>query len=240
MKSPAPIVPGHDAISADLGSVRMLESKAAMNSLGVPERNLRFLGLPEGQLMKHSLALEAMLQQLFEEIRPNYTFIPFRYDRHPDHIAVNHVVSAGQEQGWPMGQLIEYFVYYRSRLLRARDIRKYIEPQHLIAIDIRAVALEKRKALDCFQSQTTIYYPWQTRPILTPQLLDQECHNPEIYLVYQAAISGTAVFARAVIWIRLAHRAEPILLKCKYLIAAFLTRALRKKALSASAAHRVN
>ena len=232
MKSPAPIVPGRDAISADLGGVRILESIAAMKSLGVPERNLRFLRLPEGQLTKHRPALEERLHPLFEEIRPNYTFIPFRYDRHLDHIAINHVVSAGQEQCWHVGQLIEYFVYYRWRLLPARDIRKYIRPHHLIEIDIRDVSREKRRALDCFRSQTTIYYPWQTRPILTPLLLDEECRNPEIFLVHQPSVRGTAVFSKAVLWIRLAHRVEPFMQKWKYVITAFLARTLRKLVLT--------
>jgi LmbE family N-acetylglucosaminyl deacetylase len=237
MKSPAPVVPGRDAISPDLGRIRMQESKAAMQGLGVPERNLRFLGLPEGQLPKHRPALEAALRELFAEIRPGYAFIPFRYDRHPDHLAVNHIVSGGQARGWPVGQLIEYFVYYRSRLLPARDVRKYIAPQHLISVDIQDIAPEKRKALDCFRSQTTIYYSWQTRPILTPQLLDQECQSPEVYLVYRPGALGPAVFAHTATWIRLAHRVEPILLKCKYLITAFLTRAFRKQSPLAKAAN---
>lgn len=229
MRSPAPIVPGRDTISADLGRVRIMESRAAMKSLGVPEGNLRFLRLPEGQLTRHRPALKTELCRLLADIRPNYTFIPFRYDRHPDHLAVNHVVSAGQAQGWPVGQVIEYFVYYRWRLLPARDIRKYIRPEHLIEIDIGDVAREKRRALDCFVSQTTRYYPWQTRPILTPRLLEEECRHPEIFLVQQPSVQGAAVFSKAALWIRLTHRVEPFLQKWKYLLTAFLTRALRKQ-----------
>jgi LmbE family N-acetylglucosaminyl deacetylase len=229
MKSPAPIVPGRDAISAELGEARIQESIAAMKSLGIPERNLRFLRLPEGQLTKHSPVLADNLRSFFAEIRPNFTFIPFRYDRHSDHIAVNHVVSLGQEQGWHVGQLIEYFVYYRSRLLPTRDIRNYIQPQHLIEIDICGVSLEKRRALDCFRSQTTIYYPWQTRPILTPRLLDEESRNSEVFLVHHPSIRGAAVFSKVALWIRFAHRVEPYLQKWKYLITALLARTVRSQ-----------
>ena len=52
MKSPAPIIPGRDKISPDLGKIRMQESIEAMKLLGVPEQNLHFLCLPEAQLTK--------------------------------------------------------------------------------------------------------------------------------------------------------------------------------------------
>ena len=44
MKSPAPILPGKDKISPDLGRFRMDESTQAMKRLGVPEKNLHFWG----------------------------------------------------------------------------------------------------------------------------------------------------------------------------------------------------
>lgn len=224
MKSPAPIIPGRDEISPDLGKVRMNESRQAMKRLGVPEQNLHFLCLPEAQLLKNMPALLESLREKLRLISPQYILIPFRYDRHLDHLAVNHVVVSAIEQGIPQAQLIEYFVYYRWRLLPKRDIRKYIKPQFLYELNISDVAKQKRQSLDCFTSQTTIYYPWQTRPILTPVLLDEECRNPEYFLISNASYAGTAVFSNAVPWIRLAHRLEPILLRWKYLTLSMLKR----------------
>ena len=133
------------------------------------------------------------------------------------------------KQGLTQVQLIEYFVYYRWRLMPKRDIRKYIRRQFLFKLDITDVAKEKRKALDRFTSQTTIYYPWQTRPILTPTLLDEECQNPEIFLISDASTSGTAVFSNSVLWIRLVHRLEPVLQRWKYLIGAFMKRIFQNR-----------
>ena len=225
MKSPAPIMAG-DKITPDLGKVRMQESVQAMKLLGVPEQNLQFLGLPEAELKSNIPGLQMALSEKLKELAPQFIFAPFRYDRHLDHLAVNHVVVSVIEQGLLRAQLIEYFVYYRWRLLPKRDIRKYIRPQYLFKLDISDVATLKRRSLDCFASQTTIYYPWQTRPILTPTLLDEECANPEYFLMH-ASLSGTAVFSNLILWIRLAHRLEPILLRWKYLTLSTLKRIFR-------------
>ncbi|HVF25283.1 MAG TPA: PIG-L family deacetylase, partial [Anaerolineales bacterium] len=182
MKSPAPIMAG-DEITPDLGKVRMHESVQAMKLLGVPEQNLYFLSLPEAQLRENFSVLQKALSEKLKQLAPQYIFAPFRYDRHLDHLAVNHVVVSAIEQGIVQSQLIEYFVYYRWRLLPKCDIRKYIQPQYLFKFDISDVATLKRQSLDHFTSQTTIYYPWQTRPILTPMLLDEECANPEYFLM---------------------------------------------------------
>jgi len=228
MKSPAPILPGRDEIAPDLGKVRMYESSQAMKGLGLPEQNLHFLNLPEAQLRENMPALQKKLRDKLKLIAPQFVFAPFRYDRHLDHLAVNHAVVSDIEQGVLQAQLVEYFVYYRWRLLPKRDIRKYIKPQFLYELDISDVAERKREALDCFESQTTIYYPWQTRPILTSKLLDEECQNPEYFLISNASLSGTAVFSNLVLWIRIAHRLEPVLLRWKYLSLSMLKRVFQR------------
>ena len=229
MKSPAPIIAGRDEISPNLGRLRMQESIEAMNTLGITEQNLHFLCLPEAQLQQNIVALRDMVREKIKRIAPQHIFIPFRYDRHLDHLAVNHVVTSDIEQGVFQAQLIEYFVYYRWRLMPKRDIRKYIKPQFLHQLDIANVADQKRQALDCFTSQNTIYYSWQTRPILTSALLDEECQNPEYFLISPASHSGTAVFSNLVPWIRLVHRLEPILLRWKYLTLSLFKRVFQNR-----------
>ena len=128
MKSPAPIIPGRDQISSNLGKIRMNESMEAMKHLGVPERNLHFLCLPEAKLHKNGSLLQIPLCKKLNQLNPRHIFVPFRYDRHLDHLAVNHAVVSELERGTVQAQLIEYFVYYRWRLLPKRDVRKYLKP----------------------------------------------------------------------------------------------------------------
>lgn len=227
MKSPAPILP-HDSISPDLGEIREKESAAAMNLLGVPQNNLHFLRLPEAELNNNMPALRHKLLACLQQIKPDHILHPFRFDRHLDHLAINRVLTAVHQQGQLRAQLTEYFVYYRWRLLPGRDVRQYIRPSALRTVDTQAVAAQKRQALDCFRSQTTIFYPWQTRPILTPQLLDDTCASPEVFLPYDAGMPGTAVFTKAVPWIRFVHRWESPLQKWKYLLGASLRRGVSR------------
>lgn len=224
MKSPAPIFAGRDQVTPDLGNIRMQESVDAMNHLGVPPQNLHFLYLPDGQLLRNRLALQGLLREQIKRIGPRFIFVPFRYDRHPDHLAVNFAITSEMELGMIRAQLIEYFVYHRWRLMPKRDIRKYIKPQFLFQFDIAGVAKQKRRALDCFVSQATNFYSWQSRPILTSGLLDEECQNPEYFLILPASFSEMTVFSSSVLWIRLVHRLEPFLQRWKYRAGAFVKR----------------
>jgi LmbE family N-acetylglucosaminyl deacetylase len=213
MRSPAPVLPWCDSISPDLGEVRATEARAAMRYLGVPQENIHFLSLPDGRLKKHAETLQRLLIEQMEWIRPDHVLTPFRYDHHADHLALNQAATAVHRRY--QAQLTEYFVYYRWRLLLEGDVRQYIHPQHLFAVNLEDVATQKRTALDCFKSQTTQFYAWQTRPNLTPKLLDEVSQEPECFLKYDASWAGAAIFTKSATWIRLAHRLEPFLKKKK-------------------------
>jgi LmbE family N-acetylglucosaminyl deacetylase len=215
MKSPAPLLPWSDKISPDLGAVRMGESRAAMEYLGIPKENITFLSLPEAQLGRNLQALNRSFKELIKRLRPSHILLPFRYDRHPDHLALNHVITDIYRQGSSAADLSEYFVYYRWRLLPTGDVRNYLHPSYLFEVDIRSVSDQKRAALECFKSQTTNFYPWQTRPILTPALIDEVSNTPEFFLQYEPSLQGAKVFTRTVPWIRVVHRLEPFLKKIK-------------------------
>src|SRR5690349_10003729 len=75
MRSPAPIIPGRDKISVDLGKIRMQESIAAMKLLGVPANNLHFLCLPEAELKKHFSSLRNLLRDKIGKIAPMHIFM---------------------------------------------------------------------------------------------------------------------------------------------------------------------
>jgi len=64
----------------------------------------------------------------------------------------------------------------------------------------------KRRALECHRSQTTRYFDWQTRPILTAELVDRVCAEPETFLVQEPALEGRRVLARGRAWVPIAHR----------------------------------
>ncbi len=215
LRSPAPVLPSRNSVSSDLGLVRIREAREALKVLGIPDENVHFLGLPDGRLNECRRELGHALVQLITQIKPDHVFAPFRYDRHPDHLALNQVVTVTRHRGDWRGELSEYFVYHRWRLLPQGDIRKYIRPEHLMKIDITDRSWQKRAALARFQSQTTKFYTWQERPILTKSLLDETSRQPEYFLRYDSSFPETAIFSRAVPWIRLVHKIEPLMKKKK-------------------------
>jgi LmbE family N-acetylglucosaminyl deacetylase len=224
-RSPAPAIPRLDSASPDLGMMRVRESQAALRVLGVPDQNLHFLGFPEARLKRWQREYSRSLLDLIRKINPDHVLTPFRYDRHPDHLVVNRAITEALRLGAFRARLTEFFVYYRWRLLPGGDVRKYIRSNHLIRIDIEKEAATKRKALECFTSQTTKLYPWQDRPILPSKSLDEVCRNPELFLKYDSSFPGSSVFLKAHAWIRFAHLIETPLKRRKDKVRAVLYRA---------------
>ena len=226
-RSYTPVLPWRDATSPELISVRRAEARSALETLGVAPDNLHFLDLPDGRLRQHLTAFQQSFMELVQELQPDHVLIPFRYDRHPDHLAVHRAAYSVLQRLNNRAQLFEYFVYYRWRMLPSRDVRTYVRRDQLVAVDIAPVAELKRRALDCFRSQTTQYYPWQDRPILSESSLDEVCRNPELFLRFDPALAGVAVFAGARAWIRFVHAFEPTAKRRKDQVMALLRRGVR-------------
>ena len=199
----------------ELVGVRMREARAATAVLGVPAANVQFMDLEDGTLQRRALELRAALVEQVRRVLPRFVFVPFRYDRHPDHLAINHAVCGARRDGAIQADVVEYFVYSQWRLLSSGDVRDYLAAESLRRLDPGAAAAIKRRAIECHRSQTTRFYDWQTRPILTRALVDRVCAEPETFLMHDPSVQGSRVFARARTWIPIAHRAEPALKRWK-------------------------
>ncbi len=198
-----------------LGETRKTETRQALGLLGIPESNLHFLDLPDGRLRRHGGELRGALASRLRDLSPDQVLLPFRYDRHPDHLALHGAVRDSVRLAGLEAELLEYFVYYRWRLLPGRDVRAHLREDAVIRIDIAEERVRKRRALDCFRTQTTCYFPWQDRPILTRGLLDEVCSGPEVFLRLGANRASSEIFARWGPWFRIVHRIEPPLKRLK-------------------------
>jgi LmbE family N-acetylglucosaminyl deacetylase len=199
-----------------------------MQRIGLPPGNVHFFGLPDGRLGRHRSELRELLAGLVERLAPDRMLVPFRYDRHPDHLAVNAVVTSPDDGIGFEGTILEYFVYHRWRLLPRGDVRSYLPADDLVEVDIRAATETKRAALELFHSQTTRYFEWQSRPNLTHELIEAVSCEPETFFLYDPARRGADVLDGPRTWIRIAHRLEPFLKKHKDRAVALLRRALRR------------
>lgn len=208
-RSPVPIVSRSKMASPDLGPIRKREAIEAMGVLGLPEENIFFLDLPDGNLKNNSDRLTLQVVELMRAISPDKVLLPFRYDRHADHLALYRSTVQAPEMAGISPELFEYFVYYRYRLLPGGDIRAYINPELLFGVDTHTYASQKREALLRYKSQTTLFYGWQDRPIIPRERVEEVSRQPEIFLRFQPNLQEHAVFHHSKVWIRLAHFIEP-------------------------------
>jgi LmbE family N-acetylglucosaminyl deacetylase len=192
-----------------LGAVRAAESRAAMAVLGVPDGNLTFLGLPDWTLSRHHADMVRAVEQRLAATGASTLLAPFRLDRHPDHEALSRACRDCAPVRDGRAALLEYFVYYRWRLLPGGDMRRHLRPEWLVRVDLDAVANTKRRALACFRTQVTVAHPWQDRPVLSAEIVDESCRAPELFLKAPRDIRDRGLFTLPYPLIRLVHGLEP-------------------------------
>jgi LmbE family N-acetylglucosaminyl deacetylase len=202
-------------VARELPAIREAEAIAGLALLGVARSNVTFMGLPDGSLSRHREAISRQVAERAQAVGANTLFVPFRYDRHPDHLAVNRATTAARLTGRITAELVEYFVYTKWRMLRSGDVRDYVPTEDTVRVRSAEASRLKRAALACHRSQTTKYFPGQRRPILTPSLIDQACEEPETFLPHRAERSGRRGLARGRFWVPLACRLEPGLKRFK-------------------------
>jgi LmbE family N-acetylglucosaminyl deacetylase len=201
--------------SAELCAIRTEEAKAALKVIGIPKRNIHFLNFPDGDLIHHRTEFCQAILTLIQSLQPEQVLIPFRHDCHSDHIAVNQLTTKVIQAQKAAIEIFEYFIYYRLQLLPSKDTRTYIRPEYLICCDTHAQATQKRRALDAFKTQTTRFYAWQTRPLLSAALLDEVCTTPEFFFQASALHNQRSLFANGRQLVPLITRLEPTLKKAK-------------------------
>ena len=214
-RSPVPTFSWQGSADPNLPRIRKKEARSALAALDVSQANVYFLDFPDGRLERCLKELRAALVALIEQVAPNTILIPFRYDRHPDHLALQRAVVDVLRSPQLHARLVEYFVYYRWRLLPGKDLRRYLRPEQLLKVDIAASAAQKKEALQCFRSQTTCFFAWQDRPILTPERVEEVSRAPELFLEYDPAFAGAKAFSSWSRWIRTVHAIEPPLKRIK-------------------------
>lgn len=180
--SPAPLLPWLGRPDAGIAARRRQEAITATARLGIPPANLHFLGLPDGRLARRAAPLRKALDDAVARLRPDFVFAPFRFDVHPDHVALNRAIRDVLRPLEAPPLLLEYFVYHRLRFVPGGDVRQAVRSGRLVELDTVPVAGAKRAAVECYASQTSISYAWQDRPIITEASLRQRCAEPEYFL----------------------------------------------------------
>ena len=88
-RSPVPMFPWVSSKASELAAIRAEEARQALALYDIPDDNITFLGLSDGRLNRHFNLLTHQLSGIFKALEPSWVMIPFRFDRHPDHVALN-------------------------------------------------------------------------------------------------------------------------------------------------------
>lgn len=226
-RSPTPLLPWTGSNIPGITQRRRQESLEVMDHIGVPRENLTYLDLPDGKLMRHSRSFKAHMEEQLSRIQPAVVLIPFRYDLHSDHVAVHRGVREAVLETGSSAVLLEYFIYFRWRLIKSRDIRRMIPDSRLLNVDISAVASMKSASIHLYASQTEILGDWQDQPILTARSISARCSEPEDFLYSNPSEPLAAVFTGNRLHIVAAHFIERLGKRPKDQLRALLGRAFR-------------
>lgn len=198
---------GREAVAAE----RAAEARAAAAIYGIREDHLHFLGFPDGQLMQNAAEIRRTVGNLLNGLGSVQVHAPFRYDQHPDHLAVNRVASSLVDTGELQADLYEYFVYARSRLVPGGDVRKLINPANVMRIEPEEEAAAKRlRAIECHRSQVTAGNR-SIQAVLTQELIDRWSREDELHLRYEPSSRASRVLMSGRAWVPVATRVEPVL-----------------------------
>jgi len=158
-----------------LAPVRRAELVAAGRELGVQAGQVIHLGFPDGQLRTHcheaANAVAAYLQST------DAVFVTWRNDGHPDHEAAADAVALAAEDTGAMR--IEYPIWawhwadpIDAPFLGSRSVRLPLSAESAAA---------KRRALDCFRTQTGQCEPAPAQPVLPAHVLARFKRDFEVY-----------------------------------------------------------
>jgi len=209
-RSPAPLLPWTGSIDPHITRRRRHEALEVMDEVGIPRENSIFLDFPDGKLIKNALPFKARLVEQLARIEPAVILVPFRYDLHSDHVAVHRGVRDAVLETAISGVLLEYFIYFRWRLIESGDVRQMIPASRLLNIDTSAVADKKLATIHLYASQTGIFSDWQEQPILTSRSISERCSEPECFLYSDPHEPLSAIFTGNRLRIVAAHYVERI------------------------------
>jgi len=208
-------VPVHAAIVTDgsqgycsmeekpnISEIRKREAFAAFRTLGVPRKNVAWLGFPDNQLYRFQgrrpateddpvqshgyTGLQHVFTELLRRVRPNQVFVPTAADLHPDHVLIHQelLISCFHAAGeiWPeLGEPLERLPYIHELAVYCN-----FPSAPMLRIHAPTWAMQRKlRAIAQFKSQKMISRlleiverggPWEYL-----RSLDFSLYNPGVY-----------------------------------------------------------
>ena len=161
-----------------LRDLRENEMLDALEILGVNEENITFFRYKDRSVPdKNSVQTVAQCADYLDLIKPQTILVPWRRDPHPDHRAAFSLINAANKAA----KIIEYPIWLWE-IAESDDAPTFNEVD-AFRLDISSVALQKQRAINAHQSQTTDLIDDDPHGFrLTPDILANFAENWEVYL----------------------------------------------------------
>lgn len=163
----------------ELAVQREKEEKQAMQELKVDEDHLIFLRIEDSSLFKNRQEASKRVAQVINELRPSEVFIPYKDDKHPDHIATHMIVRDCLTRLDIKPSVFQYFVWAVPNS-KTKD--------NIVIADISKEMEAKKAAISHYESQITCnLYPAQDRPVLTEEFVSRFNKLEEVFILENTA-----------------------------------------------------
>ena len=161
-----------------LRDLRENEMLDALEILGVDKENITFFRYKDRSVPdKNSFETVTQCAKYLALTKPQTILVPWRRDPHPDHRAAYSLVKAANESA----KIIEYPIWLWE-IAESGDAPTFDEID-AFRLDISSVALQKQRAINAHQSQTTDLIDDDPHGFrLSPEILANFGENWEVYL----------------------------------------------------------
>ncbi len=160
---------------SEIKEARRREAIAAQQILGNCPEALHFFDYEDGLLFFYRKVAVKKTADLLATLRPMIVLVPYRYDRHPDHLATYDIVTTAIEMANLSIPIYQYFVWSLRHIL--------LRPNYnLLTIDIGDELEAKKAAISSFKTQISCLNQQQPRPVLSSEFL-QSFYSDKEYLL---------------------------------------------------------
>jgi len=163
-----------DRSPENLARVRRREAETAASALGVPVRNLVFLGFESPALVEDWEAVCVEVRAVLVDLEPAEVYYPDRADSHRTHKAAHDIVEACLQAVAYSGDRRRYVVWPDEEGNRAGK-------GEAVRVDVRDTLAVKRRAIGEYRSQVRPFPGGNGQPVLSGPFLAHFLSGEEVF-----------------------------------------------------------
>jgi len=168
----------------EVKEIRLEEVRKATRILGVPERNLVFMGFVDGTLEENEEEAFRRVMELLVEKRPVEVYVSYKRDGHPDHRATYRVVvKAVRELGLQV-KIYQYSISHMyARVGPIVDRLLSLFRGGRVCVDVGEFLVVKERAINQFRSELEVISARQRAPLTSREGIRKYLKGEECFYV---------------------------------------------------------